>query len=157
MKARVRIVAEPTGQPRKFCVGRVTLVQVGAGGRTGAGIQIFVRTPDGEVDLPIVQRQRHIAGRVGKIDSDGDSMLLCRLCDCRNVEELSGEKIHAGDHHYRELISVLLDKIDNILGPHGEFAFARTGENECIFRVESVMHDLCFDRVGVGRKRRVFH
>ncbi len=92
-----------------------------------------------------------------EIDTDGDATFLRGLRDGWNVEQLAGEKIHAGNQHDRELIGVLLNKIDNVFGSHGEFAFARTGENERVLGTKSVMRDLGFDRVGVGRKRRIFH
>ena len=51
----------------------------------------------------------------------------------------------------------MLNKIDNVFGSHGEFAFARARENERVLGIKPVMHDLRFDRVGVGRERRIFH
>ena len=70
---------------------------------------------------------------------------------------MTREKVHAREHHHRELIGVLLDEIDNVFRSDCDFAFAWPRENERIVRVESMMCDLRFDRVRVGRKRRVFH
>ena len=123
----------------------------------GAGVEIFVGTPHREIDIPVVQRQRHVADRVSEIDTDRDTSLLRCFRDRRDVKQLAGEKIHAGNHNHGERIAILFDKIDNVLGAHGEFAFARTGENECGLRIKSMMHDLRFDRVGVGGERRFFH
>ena len=52
---------------------------------------------------------------------------------------------------------MLFDKIDNIFSAHGELVLTRTCKNQRIFWIESVMRDLRFDRIGVGRKRRILH
>ena len=75
-EARCRIVPPPSGEPRKVAVGRVPLVDEGAGDRARPGVEIFVGTPDGEIDVPIVQRERHIAGRMREIDPDDATALL---------------------------------------------------------------------------------
>ncbi len=47
------------------------LVHEAAADGAGAGIEIFVAAPHGEVGIPVVQVQRHIADRVREIDADG--------------------------------------------------------------------------------------
>jgi hypothetical protein len=44
--------------------------------RAGAGVQIFVRTPHREIDIPFMQRERHVAGSVCEIEPNDDSMFL---------------------------------------------------------------------------------
>ena len=51
-------------------------VEEGATDRAGAGVEIFVGAPNGEIDLPIVQRDRHVANGVGKVDTDRYPALL---------------------------------------------------------------------------------
>src|SRR5438132_8280636 len=77
--------------------------------------------------------------------------------DFRDVEQLTAEKIYGADHHDRELITVLFDKIDNVFPSNRELALARPRDYERIFRIEPVMNELRFDRVGVGRKGRIVH
>src|SRR5437764_2294146 len=98
-KARVRVVSEPTSQSRQLRVRRMSLMNIRAGDRAGTGVEIFVGTPHREIDVPIVQRERNIADRVRKIDTDGDATFLRGLRDGWNVEQLAGEKIHARNQH----------------------------------------------------------
>src|SRR5207302_1208595 len=125
LKSRVGIVSKPTGEPRKFRVRRVTLVQIRTGNRARSGVEIFVRTPNREIDVPIMQSERNVADGVGEIDPDHDSMFLRRFGDRRDAEQLASEKIHSGNPYNSERIASFFEKIDNILGAHGEFPFAR--------------------------------
>ena len=150
---RVRIVPEPTGQARQLAVGRVPLVHERARHRAGTGVEIFVGAPDGEIDVPIVQRQRHVADRVREIDPDHAAALLRRRRDFLDVEQLTGEKVHAGDKHQRDLVALLLQQSLDVLLSNGELPFARTRQNERLLRIEPVMNDLRLDRIGVGRER----
>ena len=108
-KARCRVVATPTGKPRKLAVGRVALVDERAGDRARPGVEIFVGTPDGEVDVPIVQRERDIAGCMCQIDPDDATALLRQSRSSRDIEELAGEKIYSGEKNERDLIAVFFE------------------------------------------------
>ncbi len=111
-----RIVPPPTGQARQLAVGRVPLVHERSRDRAGSGVEILVGTPDREIDIPIVQRQRHVADCVREIDPDHAAVLLRRRRDFLDVEQLTGEKIHAGDKHERDLVALLLQRgLDVIL------------------------------------------
>ena len=133
------------------------LVHKRTGDRAWPGVQIFVGAPNGEIDIPIVKRERNVADGVGKIESGNGTVLLRGCCDFLNVEQLACEKVDCTDHYDRELIGVFLDQIDNVFRTNGEFAFARARENKRIFGIEPMMRDLRFDRVGIGRERRLFH
>ena len=108
-KPGIRIVAEPTREARKVRVGRVPFVHERACDRAGARVEIFVRAPHREIDVPIVQCQGHIADRVGEIEANDDPAVLGRGRDFRNVEQLTREKVHAADHYHRKLVAVLLN------------------------------------------------
>ena len=75
----------------------MSFMDKGACDRTGTGVEIFVGTPNREIDVPIMQRQRHVADGVGKIDTNRDPMFLGCCRDSRNVEQLTGKKIHTAD------------------------------------------------------------
>jgi hypothetical protein len=70
---------------------------------------------------------------------------------------LTGEKVDAADHDYRDLLSVFLQRSFDIFSSNCELALTRTRENERVFWIKSVMSNLRFDRVGVGRESRLFH
>ena len=71
-----------------------------------AGIEVFVRAPDGEIDVPIMQRQRHITDGMRKIDPDDNTALLGRRSDFWNIEKLAGEKVHTAEYHKCKLVCV---------------------------------------------------
>ena len=108
-EARSRIVAEPAGQTRQISIGGMSLMDEDACNRTGTSAEIFIGTPDREIDIPVVQEQRHVPDSVGKINPNGDSMLLGCRRNCRNVEQLTREKIHTADQYHRKLTGMLFD------------------------------------------------
>ena len=129
-KARCRVVPPPSGKTRKVAVGRVPLVDERAGDRARPGVEIFVGTPDGEIDIPIVQRERDIAGGMCEIDPDDATALLRQGRDSRDIEELAGEKIHSGEKNERDLIAVFFEQRFDVFLPNRVFspsAAARAG------------------------------
>src|SRR5437762_1952679 len=94
---------------------------------------------------------------MGKVETNSDSALLCCSRDLCDVEQLAAEKIYRADNNHSELIGMLCDEFAKVFSANGELTFARAGENECVFRVKPMMNDLCLDRVGIGRERRLFH
>ena len=129
-KARRRIVSPPTGETRKVAIGRVPLVDERAGDRARTGVEIFVGTPDREIDIPIVQRERNVAGRMREIDPDDATALLRSRGDSRDVEELAGEKIHPGEKDERDLVAVFFEQRFDVFRSNRVFAFARPREQE---------------------------
>ena len=61
----------------------MALVHKRARDRARSGVEILVGTPDGEIDIPIVQSQRHIAGGMSKIDPDDATLFLSERGDSR--------------------------------------------------------------------------
>src|SRR5438876_7682432 len=139
------IVPKPASETWQACVSRMTLVHECACDRAGAGIEIFVGTPDSKIDIPIVKRERDVADRVRKIEPRDDSVLVRCRGDLFDVEQLTGEKVRTAKYDYRQLIGIFVDEIENVFCADCEFAFARSREKERIFLVEAVMNDLRFD------------
>src|SRR5213596_682648 len=83
------------------------------------------------------------------------------LVRCRgylfDVEQLTREKVRPTKHDCRQLIGVLVYKIDNVFSSDCKLAFARSRQNESVLWIEPMMHDLGFDRISVRRERRLFH
>ncbi len=69
------------------------------GDRSRTGVEVLVRAPGGEVDAPLVQRQRHVAGGVGEIPTDEGAGGLSGSGDRRDVEQLAGEVVDAAEQH----------------------------------------------------------
>ena len=83
----------------------------GARGRSGTGIEIFIGTPNGEIDVPFVQGERDVSDRMREIDADGDSMLFGHGGDGRDVEQLPGKKIHCADHDKGQGVGIFFDQL----------------------------------------------
>ena len=62
------------------------LVDEGASDGTGPGVDVLVRAPAGKVDVPVVQLELDVAGRVGEVPADDDAALLGVGRDARDVE-----------------------------------------------------------------------
>src|SRR5437762_12955118 len=120
------IVPEPASETWQACVNRMTLVHECACDCAGAGVEIFVGTPDSEIDIPIVKRERDVTDRVRKIEPRDDSVLVRRHGDLFDVEQLPGEKVRAAKHDYRQLIGIFVDEINNVFRADCELGFARS-------------------------------
>src|SRR5882724_54255 len=92
-----------------------------------------------------------------KIESCKHPMFARRGCDFLDLEELTREKVHATKHYYRQLVTLLVDKIDNVFGSNCELPFARSSENQRILWIQTVVNNLGFDSVGIRRKSGFFH
>lgn len=60
-----------------------------AGDGAGSGIDVLVRAPGCEVDVPGVEVERHVACGVGEVPSHGDTVGLCVGGDGGDVEVLA--------------------------------------------------------------------
>src|SRR4029077_13163941 len=94
---------------------------------------------------------------MGKVEPDDDAVRLRCSSDSLDIEQLTREKVHPGEDYHCELISIFLDQTDNIFCSNCELVLTRPCENKRVSWIEPMMRDLRFDRIGVGRKRRLFH
>src|SRR5215471_20335487 len=92
-----------------------------------------------------------------KVEPYNDSVFLSRGSDFLDLEQLAGEKVHTAKHHDGQFTAMLVNEVKNVFCSNRELAFPRSGENERVFWIEPVMCYLGFDRVGIGRERRLFH
>src|SRR5205807_2945861 len=90
-----------------------------------------------------------------KVEANDNVAFPRRRGDLLDIEQLTCEEVHAGKHHYRELICVFVDQIDDVFWPNREIVLTRPRENKRVSWVEAMIHDLRFDRIRVGRKRRL--
>ena len=97
---RKRVFGSLPNQPARrgqFRVSSMSLMDKGACDRAGTGVEIFIGTPNREVDVPVMQRKRHVADSVGEINTNCDSVLPGCRRNRRNVEQLTRKKIHTAD------------------------------------------------------------
>ena len=60
---------------------------------SGAAVKILVAAPSCEVDIPVVQLQRHVSCCVSKIPTNDYAFALCVGGDGGDVEELASVKL----------------------------------------------------------------
>lgn len=67
--------------------------------RARTTVEIFVRAPYGEVDIPIMETEWNVASCMGKVPANKDTFTLGTRGDCRYVEELTSVKLYAGEQN----------------------------------------------------------
>ena len=95
------IVAPPAREPRQIRV-EMLLMHEGAGRRARAAIQVLVGTPDREVRAPVVQRERHIAHRMGEVEAHTRADGMAGFRERAEIEQLPGQVLDAGHQDERE-------------------------------------------------------
>ncbi len=99
LEARRSSGAPPALEARQPGDIEMALVDERSGDRTRTGVEVLVRAPGGEVDAPVVQRQRHVAGGVGEVPADEGAGGLAGSGDRRDVEQFAGEVVDAAEQH----------------------------------------------------------
>src|SRR5437016_14260200 len=98
---RFLVMSPPTRESRQVECVRMTLVNKRPADRSGTAIEIFVRTPCGEINIPIMHFQLDIPGGVCQIETyDGPGLLAC-FGDSFHVKSLAGVVIHAAKQDKR--------------------------------------------------------
>src|SRR5262249_56578564 len=114
-EARRLLVTPPAGEPhpgKRAAVARarlrlaVTLVHEAAADRARTAVEILVAAPHGEVGLRRMQSERRIADRMRQLEPGDAAGGVCRARDARDVERLTGAKLHPGPQHQRDLRAV---------------------------------------------------
>ena len=65
-------------------------------------VQILVAAPDGEIRIPVVQLERHVADRVREIEAHRGAGGSRRRGDGAEIEQLAAQILHARPEHERE-------------------------------------------------------
>ena len=108
MSKRVaRVVAPPAREARHVGRRAVALVHEAAADRARSRVEVLVAAPDGEIGAPVVQRERHVADRVRKIEADARSRALRRVAIARGRARSPVQVLHARQQHERDALAVL--------------------------------------------------
>ena len=102
----------------------MTLVNESTGHGTRTRVQIFIRAPDSEVDIPIVQMKFEISRRMREIETDDRTDSMADFRYGLHVERLPGVVVHASKQHKRDLVTMNLDGLDDVFGSKRRFAIA---------------------------------
>ncbi len=120
----------------------------------GAGVEILIAAPDGEVGIPVVQLQWRIADRVREVQAHCGAGAARSRDQRRQVQQLPGEILHTGQKHQAQAAAFPLDALDHILGSQCTLAGPRLNFDQMPLRLEAVKFELRNDGVAVRRKRR---
>src|SRR5262249_35345680 len=109
----------------------------------------FVIAPNREIDVPFVQLQGDISGRMRKIESDNRSCGMPHFRDSPHVQQLSGYKIDAAEHDQTQPLTFSRDRRLHVLPSDQPFAVPWTQHEQCILGIKSVKSDLRLNRVNI--------
>ena len=114
LEAGFEVVAPPAGKPRRRRV-EMPLMHEGAGRRAGTSVQVLVRAPGREVRVPVVQRERQVADRVGEVESGDRADAMRGFRERPDVEPLTGQVLDARQQDEREPRALAFDLGDEVL------------------------------------------
>ncbi len=100
-----------------------------------ARIQVLVGAPTGKIRLPVVQLQRNVAGRMGKVKSGVSANTMRRRSDGLEVKILAGIIVHAPETHHSQFIAQGADPAYNVFRPQGVLSLARLHLDQHLFGV----------------------
>src|SRR5690606_33581903 len=110
------VVPPPAGEAREVEGLCVSLMNEAAADRAWPRVEILVAAPHGEIDVPIVQRERNIADRMRQIEAAGAAAAACAFRDRAHVQALTSQVLHARQPNQRELRGVTFDRLADELG-----------------------------------------
>ena len=99
----VRVEPPPAAQPRQRPVAGVTLVDEDRPDRARAAVEVLVRAPRGEVDVPVVERELDVAGGVGQVPADDGAGGVAGGGQPLDLEGLAGREVDARQEDEREV------------------------------------------------------
>ncbi len=118
----------------------------------GARVQILVAAPNGEVGAGVVDRERHVADRMGEIEADAAAVPLRRRSVRGEVEPLARQILHAGQQNERDALALFREQRLVPLTVELEAARARPDLEQGRARIEPVPAQLRFHGVAIRRE-----
>src|SRR5687768_11882215 len=91
-----------------------------------ARVQVFIRAPGREIDVPIVKLQVEISGGVCAVETDDAFFPMAGLRDRTHVERLAGVVIDPAQKNQRNAVAFTIDRFEDVLGPQRGFAVSRS-------------------------------
>lgn len=82
-------------------------------------VEVFIRTPSGGVDVPVVEVQGHVADGVGQVPDDEDATGAREGGDGADVEELAGVELDPREEEERGCGGVRGDCGEDVGGGEG--------------------------------------
>ena len=151
-EARGRVVPPPPREAREVPVVAVPLVHEGRRDRARTSVQILVGAPDGEVHVPVMQRQGHVAGSMREVEPRPGTGSMRRRRDALDVQPLAREVLHAWQHHQGHRLTLIRQEPLDVLGTKQIFPGARPELNHHLGGIEAPGLDVALHGIGVGRE-----
>ena len=135
-------------------IGSVPLMDEDLADRARSAVEVLVGAPRRDVDVPVVERQRDVAGGMRQVPRDDCTHGTCRGGEPRDVLDLPGRIVHTGKECHRQPLAGIRDGRLEVLDTHERFAGPRSDHDEVPRRVQAVEPQLRLDRVSVRGERR---
>ena len=155
IEPHVRIETPPATEPRDRPVARVALVDEDRADRPGSAVEVLVGAPGGEVDVPLVERELDVAGRVGEVPADDGSRGVAGSGETLDVERLPGREVDPGQEDQGEVVGVRRDGRLEVCGPDDGLAVTGPDHHEICRRVEPALGQVARQGVPVRREEWV--
>lgn len=137
---------------------------------TGSRVQVFIRTPRCEIDIPIMQAQRNVANRMSQIKTDNASLkqtlmsfwcliylFMTCLCNGRQIKYLASHELNSSKQDNCDRHSFPFNYIQNILGIKCLFTRSRGNLDDRRFRIKAMPFGLRFNyklQAAINRKSK---
>ena len=120
--------------------------------RARAGVQVLVGAPDGEIDLPVVKPQGHVAHGMGEVESDAAAVPPGYGRDPFHIKDLARQIVDSAHQDQRNLAAVPLDQRLDVLQTDQILAGPWPGDQERPGGVKAVVPDVGPHGVTVRRE-----
>merc|ERR1712192_272935 len=132
LKSRLLRVAPPTLQVARHCT-MVLRVDKGTSNPACPTVEIFVGTPDGKVNAPLIEMQGHIAHCISQVPTNLCSNSLALSGDDVHLELLPGVVLQPAEHDEGDGVSFPSDRLNNVLRPDCVLTRSWTNQDKAVF------------------------
>src|SRR5262245_16042729 len=87
----------------------------------GATVQIFVRTPRGKIDIPVMHLQLEIAGGMCKVKPNNTSFSMPCLGDRSHIEGLARVIVDGAEKNECDRVAFTVDQFENVFRSQRRF------------------------------------
>ena len=122
--------------------------------RARPAVQVLVRAPGGEVDVPVVERELDVAGGVGQVPADEGAGRVTGIGQPLDLLELARREVDAGQEDEGEVLGVLGDRALEVARPDRRLAAPRSDHDQVRGRVEPALGEVAGQGMAIGREER---
>ncbi len=142
----------PAAKPRQLEVPPVTLVNEYPADVARARVQVLIGAPRGKVDVPVMQRQGHVARRVREVESGNGAGGVRGLGQPLHIEQLTREIIDAAEKDECDLVRMAINRVQDVFFANQSLAIPGRDLDDGVLGIESVEPRLRLQQVTVRRE-----